>query len=118
MWLICSNKKLYKKNNLFAAVTLHNNLLCVIHSYHLHCTNRPFIYVLRKDICLHSLADQNAHRLENCSQRNITQKQLEPHYVTEVLRWELTIVTSINYLFRDLVDNSAFFALGLIHSRS
>ena len=52
------------KNVLFATVTSHNNLFCHRLSDHLHCTNRPFTYALRKDICLHILADPNVHRLE------------------------------------------------------
>jgi len=42
---------------------------------------------MRKD--MHSLADQNVHHFEKCSQRNITQKQFERYYLTEVLQWEL-----------------------------
>jgi len=45
-------------------VTLHNKLVCHRLSDHLHYTDGPVTYVLRKDICLHSLADQNVHRLE------------------------------------------------------
>jgi len=54
-----------------------------------------FTYVLRKDI--HSLADQNVHRSEKCSQRNITQKQFERYYLTEVLRWELYNSYTMNF---------------------
>jgi len=38
------------KNVLFPTVTLHNNLFCHRLSDHLHCTNCPFTYVLRKDL--------------------------------------------------------------------
>jgi len=48
MWLICSNRKFYHKKDIFATVTMHNNLFCHRLSDHLHCTNRPFTYVLRK----------------------------------------------------------------------
>jgi len=58
------------ENDIFDTVILHNNLFCHRLSDHLHCTNRPFTFVLRK-VCLHSLADQNVHRLEIWSQRNI-----------------------------------------------
>jgi len=43
-------KVVSQKNELFATVTLHNNLFCHRLSDHLHCTNRPFIYVLRRDM--------------------------------------------------------------------
>jgi len=52
-----------QKNDIFTTVTLHNNHFCHRLSGHLHHTNRPFTYVLRK-ITLHSLTDQNVHRLE------------------------------------------------------
>jgi len=40
-------------------------------------------------ICLHSLVGQNVLRLKKCPPRNITQKQREPYYMTEGLRWDL-----------------------------
>jgi len=48
--LICSNKKLCHKKDIFAAVTLHNNVFCHRLYDHLHCKNRPFTYVLRKNM--------------------------------------------------------------------
>ena len=66
----------HKKNNIFSTVTLRNNLFCHSFSDHLQCTNRPFTYVLSKDILrLHSLADQNLQGLKKCYQRNVTQNQ-------------------------------------------
>jgi len=47
-WFICSNRKLYHKSDLFATVTLPNNLFRRRLSDHLHRTNRPFTYALRK----------------------------------------------------------------------
>ena len=44
---------------------LHKNIFCHRLSDHLHCTNRPFTYALRKDMSMHSNANQNVHRLEN-----------------------------------------------------
>jgi len=43
-------KVVSQKNDIFATETLHNNLFCHRLSDYLHCTNRPFTYVLRKDI--------------------------------------------------------------------
>jgi len=58
-------------------MTLHNNLFCHRLSDHLHCTNRAFTYIaLRKDMSLSSTKTSNIQK--KCSQRNITQKQLEP----------------------------------------
>ena len=42
LWLFCSNRKLYHKNDLFTTVTTHNNIFCHRLSDHLHCTNCPF----------------------------------------------------------------------------
>ena len=39
-----------QKHDVFATGTLHNNLFCHRLSDYLHCTNRPFTYVLRKDM--------------------------------------------------------------------
>jgi len=46
----------------------------------------------------------------------MTQKQLEPYYLIEVLWWEL--YSSYTKMFRDQVDNSALFGLRLIFSWS
>jgi len=43
-------KVVSQKNDVFATETLHNNLVCHRLSDYLHCTNRPFTYVLRKDM--------------------------------------------------------------------
>jgi len=63
MWLICSNRKLYKNTILcYRHTTQHS--FCYKLSDHFHCANPPYTYVLRKDICLHSLAGENVLRLE------------------------------------------------------
>ena len=43
-------KVISQKINIFAPMTLHSNIFYHRLSDHLHCTNRPFTYVLRKDI--------------------------------------------------------------------
>jgi len=50
MWLLCSNRKFITKNDAFATMTIHNNIFCHRHSDHLHSTNCPFTYALRKDM--------------------------------------------------------------------
>jgi len=48
-------------------------------SDHLHCTNRPFTYVLRKDMSTLSRPQIKMYTVQKKrSQRNITQKQLKP----------------------------------------
>ena len=87
------------KHNHFATVSLHNNIFCHGLCDHLHFTAQivhSFTYVLRK--IYYTLADQNVHHFETCSQRNITQKQFESYYLTEVLQWGLYS----SYTFRDL----------------
>jgi len=37
-----------QRNDIFATVTLHNNLFCYRPSDHLHCTNRAFTHGLRE----------------------------------------------------------------------
>jgi len=79
-----------QKNDLFATATLHNNLFCHRISYHLHCTYWLFAYVLRKDMStLSRRSDQSVHRLEKMFSTKYHAKQLEPYYLTKVLRWEL-----------------------------
>jgi len=46
---LLKHKVVSQKNDIFATVTLRNNLFCHKFSDYLHCTNRPFTYVLRKD---------------------------------------------------------------------
>jgi len=42
----------------------YTTIVFVVDTNHRHCTNRPYTYVLRKDVCLHSLAEENVLRLE------------------------------------------------------
>jgi len=60
---------LYKKNDLFATVSRDTTQQYFCHrlSEDLHCTNRPFTYVLRKDT-LSRRSKRRIHRLQNCSQ--------------------------------------------------
>jgi len=74
MWLICSNRKLYhKKNDLFAAVTLHSNNP-VIDSLNIFTAQIVHSHMYSGNI--NSLADQNVGYTvyKKCSQQIITQK--------------------------------------------
>jgi len=82
-------QKVYHKKVIIATVILHNNLFRHRLSDGLHCTSRPFTYVLRKDMSTLISQIKMYTVKKNCSQRNITQEQLEPYHFTEVLRWEL-----------------------------
>ena len=77
MWLICSNRKLYKKKDIFATVTVapQNKLFSHRLSDHLHCTNIPFTYLVSKDMPTHFRRSKRTPFRENVSKRNITQKQ-------------------------------------------
>ena len=86
MPIICSTRKMCHKNRFLPR--WHYHLYCHRLSDHLRCTNRPFTYVLRKDRSTLSRRSKRTPFRKNV-QRNITQKQLEPYYLTEVLRWEV-----------------------------
>jgi len=61
----CPNRKLFHKKWSFCYRDItHKSIFCHTLSDHLHYKNRPFTYVLRKGICLHSLAHQTVHRFE------------------------------------------------------
>jgi len=80
-------KVVSQKNDVFTTVTLHNNLFCQGLYDHLHCTNRTFTYVLKKDTL--SRKSKRTPFTKKCSQQIITQKQLDSYYLTEGLPWEL-----------------------------
>jgi len=50
MWLVCLNRKLYHKTAIFLLPWHYTTIFFVIDSEHMHCANRPFTYVLRKDM--------------------------------------------------------------------
>jgi len=99
------------KNDLSATVTLHNNLFYHGLSDHIHCSNRPFTYVLRKDtLTLSRIKTYTVYK--KCSQRIITQKQPEPCCLTEICEGSFTIVTPIQTLaLRQASEESACFLL-------
>jgi len=84
-----------QNNDLFAAVTLHN-LFCHRLSDHFYCTNRPFIHVLRKDTSTLSRRSKRTPFRKYLLNENITQKQLEPYYMTKFCHGSFTVVTCIN----------------------
>jgi len=89
MWLICSNRKLYHKKTI---ILLPWHYTTIFLSYTLWTSSTAQIvhsHIYQGKI--HSLADQNVSYTvyKKCSQQIITQKQLEPYYLTEVLRSEL-----------------------------
>jgi len=82
-----ARRRLYqKKNVLFATVTLHNNIFCHWLSEHLHCTNRPFTYVLRKDT-LSRRSKCRRHRLQRMFSTNYHAKATR----TVLLDWSFAM---------------------------
>ena len=81
MWLICSNRKLYHKKKIFLLPWHHPTIFFVVDCLTIFTAQIAHSHMYWGKLCLHSLADQNIHRLEKCSQRNITQKQLEPYHL-------------------------------------
>jgi len=63
MWLICSNRKLYHKKKIFL-LPWHHPTIIFLDSLTIFTAQIAHSHMYWGKLCLHSLADQNVHRLE------------------------------------------------------
>jgi len=64
MWLMCWNRKLYRQKQYYCYRDATQQPIYVIDSLTIFTSQIVHIHACWGKICLHSLADQNAHRLE------------------------------------------------------